>query len=110
MNTFAPAAELQALEKLRDEELEEARALQSVMLPSESLRSRGVTISHQLSRFRRSAAIFWTTSKSPTAPSGCIWAMSREKGFPPLSLELWQSERCAGSIKQESPRIRFSAR
>jgi sigma-B regulation protein RsbU (phosphoserine phosphatase) len=47
MNTFAPAAELQALEKLREEELEEARALQSVMLPSESLRSRGVTISHQ---------------------------------------------------------------
>jgi hypothetical protein len=47
MNTFAPAAELQALEKLRDEELEEARALQSVMLPTESLRSRGVTISHQ---------------------------------------------------------------
>src|SRR5271168_3790648 len=42
MNTFAPSAELQALEKLRDEELEEARALQSVML-----RSRGVTISHQ---------------------------------------------------------------
>ena len=37
MNTFAPAAELQALEKLREEELEEARALQCVMLPSESL-------------------------------------------------------------------------
>ena len=47
MDTFAPAAELRALEKLRDEELEEARALQSVMLPTESLRSRGVTISHQ---------------------------------------------------------------
>ena len=47
MNTFAPAAELQALEKSRDEELEEARALQSVMLPTESLCSRGVTISYQ---------------------------------------------------------------
>jgi hypothetical protein len=31
MNTFAPAAELPALEKLREEELEEARALQCVM-------------------------------------------------------------------------------
>jgi hypothetical protein len=51
MNTFAPAAELQAREKLRDEELEEARALQSVMLPTESLRSRGVTISHQFQAF-----------------------------------------------------------
>ena len=29
MNTFASTAEMQALEKLRDEELEEARALQS---------------------------------------------------------------------------------
>jgi sigma-B regulation protein RsbU (phosphoserine phosphatase) len=47
MNTFAPSVELQALEKLREEELEEARALQSVMLPRESLCSRGVTISHQ---------------------------------------------------------------
>ncbi|MGC1606800.1 MAG: PP2C family protein-serine/threonine phosphatase [Candidatus Acidiferrum sp.] len=47
MNKFAPATDLQALEKLRHGELEEARALQSVMLPSESLCSRGVTISHQ---------------------------------------------------------------
>ena len=47
MNTFASAAKMQALEKLRDDELEEARALQSVMLPPESLCSRGVTISHQ---------------------------------------------------------------
>src|SRR5580700_12019140 len=47
MNTFVPSVELQVLEKLREEELEEARALQSVMLPKESLCSRGVTISHQ---------------------------------------------------------------
>lgn len=47
MKTFAPASELRALEKLRDAELEEARALQSVMLPRESLRARGVTISQQ---------------------------------------------------------------
>jgi sigma-B regulation protein RsbU (phosphoserine phosphatase) len=47
MKTFAPTSELRALEKLRDAELEEARALQSVMLPRESLRARGVTISHQ---------------------------------------------------------------
>jgi Stage II sporulation protein E (SpoIIE) len=45
MNTIAPL-ELQALEKLREEELEEARAIQSVMLPAESLRAGAVTISH----------------------------------------------------------------
>jgi phosphoserine phosphatase RsbU/P len=47
MNTMAPEAELQALEKLRDQELEEARALQNMMLPAESLSCGGVTISHE---------------------------------------------------------------
>ncbi len=36
-----------SVEKLREEELEEARAIQSVMLPSEPLRAGAVRISHQ---------------------------------------------------------------
>ena len=47
MNTTAPPLELHALEKLREEELEEARAIQSVMLPAESLRAGAVMISHK---------------------------------------------------------------
>jgi sigma-B regulation protein RsbU (phosphoserine phosphatase) len=47
MNTTAPRLELYALEKLREEELEEARAIQSVMLPPESLRAGAVMISHE---------------------------------------------------------------
>jgi phosphoserine phosphatase RsbU/P len=47
MNTTAPPYELQAIEKLREEELEEARAIQSMMLPSEALRAGAVTISHE---------------------------------------------------------------
>jgi phosphoserine phosphatase RsbU/P len=47
MNTTAPPLELHALEKLREEELEEARAIQSVMLPEESLRAGAVMISHK---------------------------------------------------------------
>jgi sigma-B regulation protein RsbU (phosphoserine phosphatase) len=47
MNTIAPPLEQQALERLREEELEEARSIQSVMLPSESLRTESVTISHE---------------------------------------------------------------
>jgi sigma-B regulation protein RsbU (phosphoserine phosphatase) len=47
MNTTAPPLELHALEKLREEELEEARAIQSVMLPAESLRAGAVMISHE---------------------------------------------------------------
>src|SRR5260370_35672398 len=46
MNTTAPPLELHALEKLREEELEEARAIQNVMLPAESLRAGAVMISH----------------------------------------------------------------
>jgi hypothetical protein len=33
MKTTAPPLELQAIEKLREEELEEARAIQSMMMP-----------------------------------------------------------------------------
>ena len=47
MNATAPPLELHALEKLREEELEEARAIQSVMLPAESLRAGAVMISHE---------------------------------------------------------------
>src|SRR5260370_40693155 len=47
MNRTAPPLELHGLEKLREEELEEARAVQSVMLPAESLRAGVVMISHE---------------------------------------------------------------
>jgi phosphoserine phosphatase RsbU/P len=47
MNMTAPPLELHALEKLREEELEEARAIQSVMMPSEPLRAGAVVISHE---------------------------------------------------------------
>jgi phosphoserine phosphatase RsbU/P len=47
MNTFAPAVDLHTLEKLREQELEEARAIQSVMLPAESLCACKVTVSHK---------------------------------------------------------------
>jgi sigma-B regulation protein RsbU (phosphoserine phosphatase) len=47
MHTTAPPIDLHALEKLREEELEEARAIQSVMLPAESLRVGAVMISHE---------------------------------------------------------------
>jgi sigma-B regulation protein RsbU (phosphoserine phosphatase) len=41
-----PLVEL-GIEKLREEELEEARAIQSVMLPAQALRAGGVRISHE---------------------------------------------------------------
>ena len=47
MQIAVPSLEPAELEKLRGEELEEARAIQDAMLPTESLRAGGVTISHQ---------------------------------------------------------------
>jgi sigma-B regulation protein RsbU (phosphoserine phosphatase) len=42
-----PLLELHGIERLREEELEEARTIQAVMLPAESLRTKLVTISHE---------------------------------------------------------------
>ena len=47
MNTIATPVEIGVIEKLRQEELEEARSIQSVMLPAEPLRASGVSISHE---------------------------------------------------------------
>jgi phosphoserine phosphatase RsbU/P len=46
MNTIATPVEIGVIEKLREEELEEARSIQSVMLPAEPLRAGAVRISH----------------------------------------------------------------
>src|ERR1700674_1416657 len=46
MNTVITLVELQAIEKMREEELEEARSIQSMMMPAESLHTDCVTISH----------------------------------------------------------------
>lgn len=47
MTTRVPSLDLHAVEKLRAEELEEARSIQAEMLPTESLRAGPVTISHE---------------------------------------------------------------
>jgi len=46
MNTLMTPAELQAIEKMREQELEEARSIQSMMLPEEALHTGCITISH----------------------------------------------------------------
>jgi sigma-B regulation protein RsbU (phosphoserine phosphatase) len=47
MPTATAELDLEAIEKLREEELDEARAIQSGMLPSQPLRVGGITISHE---------------------------------------------------------------
>jgi len=47
MTVTASPFEIQAIEKLREEELEEARAIQNAMFPVESLRANNVRITHE---------------------------------------------------------------
>lgn len=47
MPVLTQTDELHSIERLREQELEEARAIQSVMLPSQPLRTSYVTISHE---------------------------------------------------------------
>src|SRR5271154_4861881 len=47
MNTIVTPVDLCVIEKLREEELEEARSIQGVMLPAEPLRTANVRISHE---------------------------------------------------------------
>lgn len=47
MNMLVPLVAPASVEKLRESELEEARAIQSVMLPGQQLCTRGVSIHHQ---------------------------------------------------------------
>jgi phosphoserine phosphatase RsbU/P len=47
MSVFTQPAEPHSIEKLREQELEEARAIQGVMLPGQPLRTDCVTISHE---------------------------------------------------------------
>lgn len=47
MDTALLPLELRSIEKLREQELEEARIIQNVMLPAHPLRIGGVTISHE---------------------------------------------------------------
>ena len=59
MTTHVPSLDLHAVEKLRAEELEEARTIQAEMLPTESLHAGPVTISRPSPPL---AAISWTIS------------------------------------------------
>ena len=47
MGSLLLPSELRSIEKLREQELEEARVIQNVMLPAHPLRLAGVTISHE---------------------------------------------------------------
>ena len=71
-----------ALEKLREEELEEARAIQSVMLPAESLRAGAVTISHEFQPMAAVGGDFLDYFELPDGSIGLYLGDVSGKGLP----------------------------
>ncbi|HEY6945750.1 MAG TPA: PP2C family protein-serine/threonine phosphatase [Candidatus Acidoferrum sp.] len=82
MQTTVPPLDWQALEKLREEELEEARAIQSVMLPGESLQVGPVTISHEFQPLAAVGGDFLDYFQLPDGSIGLYLGDVSGKGLP----------------------------
>ena len=111
MLTISPAVEARAIEKLRQEELEEARAVQSLMLPAEVLMRRPATIAHEFQPVdivrRRLRRLFLMDN----GQRGILrLAMFPGKGLPPRCTPPWRWEFCVASHKtDQSPSEILSA-
>ena len=82
MLTTSPLVDWQALEKQREEELEEARAIQGVMLPSEALRAGSVTLSHEFQPMTAVGGDFLDYFQLPDGIVGLYLGDVSGKGLP----------------------------
>jgi sigma-B regulation protein RsbU (phosphoserine phosphatase) len=82
MNTLTLPPELHAIEKLREEELEEARSIQSVMMPAEALRSGAVMISHEFQPLTAVGGDFLDYFRLTDGTSGLYLGDVSGKGLP----------------------------
>jgi sigma-B regulation protein RsbU (phosphoserine phosphatase) len=82
MNTIATPAELGVIEKLREEELEEARSIQSCMLPTEALRSGTIRISHEFQPVAEVGGDFLDYFELPDGCVGLYLGDVSGKGLP----------------------------
>jgi sigma-B regulation protein RsbU (phosphoserine phosphatase) len=82
MHTTVPLLELQALEKRREEELEEARAIQGAMLPAESLHIGPVIISHEFQPVTAVGGDFLDYFQLPDGTVGLYLGDVSGKGLP----------------------------
>ena len=90
--------------------LSQTSRIQSVMLPTESLRSRGVTISHQFQPVSAVGGDFLDYFELTDGSIGLYLGDVSGKAFPPRFLELSQPGLSAGSTKRESQPIKFLRR
>jgi phosphoserine phosphatase RsbU/P len=82
MQTTTPPLDLQALERLREQELEEARAIQSVMLPGGPLEAGSVIISHEFQPMAAVGGDFLDYFELPNGHVGLYLGDVSGKGLP----------------------------
>ena len=82
MNTLTLSPELHAIEKLREEELEEARSIQSVMMPAEALQAGAVMISHEFQPLTAVGGDFLDYFRLTDGTSGLYLGDVSGKGLP----------------------------
>jgi sigma-B regulation protein RsbU (phosphoserine phosphatase) len=82
MNTIATPAEFGVIEKLREEELEEARSIQSCMLPTEALHSGAIRISHEFQPVAEVGGDFLDYFELPDGCVGLYLGDVSGKGLP----------------------------
>jgi len=82
MSVLTQAAEPHSIEKLREQELEEARAIQGVMLPGQPLRTDCVTISHEFQPAAEVGGDFLDYFQLPDGMIGLYLGDVSGKGLP----------------------------
>jgi hypothetical protein len=102
MHTIAMAADLGVIEKLRQEELEEARSIQSGMLPVEPLRAGGVRISHEFQPIAEVGGDFLDYFEMTDGCIGLYLGDVSGKGCLRRCTRRWRSARCAAFTKPGS--------
>jgi serine phosphatase RsbU (regulator of sigma subunit) len=100
MNTTALPLELPSIEKLREEELEEARAIQSMMMPAESLRVGVVMISHEFQPIAAVSGDFLDYFELTDGRIGLYLGTFPGRGCRARCMRLWLSEHYAACTKR----------
>ncbi len=107
MNATTSPVELHAIEKLREDELEEARTIQSLVLPEHALRVGSVTISHEFPPVAAVGGDFLDYFKLMDGTIGLYLGMSPARGYRRRYLRAWPLGRCEACIRRARHRAMF---
>jgi phosphoserine phosphatase RsbU/P len=90
MPTASPELDLDSIEKLREEELDEARAIQSGMLPTQPLRLACITFSHEFQPAGLVGGDYLDYFSLPDGMIGMYVGDVSGKGWPAACMRRWR--------------------